>query len=42
MTGRQLRVRSAVRFTALTALVGLWYFLVHAIPTWGLALVVGL
>jgi len=32
MTVRQLRVRSVVRFTALTAAVGLWIFLAHAIP----------
>lgn len=33
MTARQLRVRDAVRFTALTITVGLWLFLAHAIPT---------
>ncbi|MFP5368713.1 MAG: hypothetical protein ACLGIS_18130 [Actinomycetes bacterium] len=42
MTARQLRVRAAVRFAVLTATVGLWFFLAHAIPAWGAALVVGL
>lgn len=32
MTARQLRVRSAARFATLTFIVGVWFFLAHAIP----------
>lgn len=32
MTTRQLRIRTAVRFTALTAAVAAWLILAHAIP----------
>ncbi len=39
MSPRQLRVRAGVRFTVLTATIGLWLFLAHAIPA---VLVVGL
>jgi hypothetical protein len=32
MSPRQLRIRSTARFAVLTLIVGLWYFLAHAIP----------
>ena len=32
MSPRQLRVRDAVRFTALTVIIVLWLVLAHAIP----------
>lgn len=41
MTARQLRVRTAARFAALTLTVGLWFFLAHAIPAL-VVMVVGL
>jgi hypothetical protein len=41
MSARQLRVRTAVRFAALTAGLALWLVLAHAIPA-AVALVVGL
>lgn len=39
MTRQQLRLRSAVRFAALTATVAAWFFLAHAIPAFAVAVV---
>lgn len=41
MSPRQIRVRAAVRFGALTAAVAAWLFLAHAIPVLAV-MVVGL
>lgn len=41
MSPRQIRVRSTVRFAALTLVVGLWFLLAHAIPA-AVLMVVGL
>lgn len=41
MSPRQIRVRTIVRFGALTATIALWLVLAHAIPA-AVALVAGL
>jgi hypothetical protein len=41
MSPRQIRVRAAVRFAALTATVAAWLIVAHAIPA-AVALAVGL
>jgi hypothetical protein len=33
MSPRQIRIRSTARFALLTLVLGLWFFLAHAIPT---------